>query len=1185
MSSLFSPNRNSLKDGFVLVVALWVMAFMLLMLLSMGSLLLIESQNANAGRAKLEARMNARLAAYKALGELQRFTGPDQRVTARSDVLVAPGDPNNQLVTGQGRWTGVWSSREDELDLEDSNDGLNNRAVVWLVSGDQPDAYIDSEDEFIELATVNNSVSNKDSFNIDDTVRVATEEILGANNSTIGQYAYWVSDEGIKARVNLSDSYIDSNDPDASYYRATMAQVADPTAVSNVEGVQILTATDSRWKQTALDPSSITSLKNIPMFLEPNLGDIDLNSVNREFFHDFTVHSSGVLANIKDGGLKRDLSTALLDLPEDLIAEELIFEPHGVSPTPGDPGGPKWKQLEDYFKLSQSANSVTGNSVSFRMPTSEQVGIAPVVTRWNFIFHPFAAYRFGVLDALGNPLDEWLQSSYEYSLGIFPLITLWNPYNYDLVLPRIGLECEFQSDAVIRTGDRNTTTNTCTLDRMAKYHGGTVNRWALRFVIEAITIPAGKAINFTPPLNSYYSEDDPTKNVLKAGAHGELVNGFFSVPVVGSGNEVFYNLNNRNRAPWIVKQFPSVTTLALVDSTGRDKSLFNQVVNLYDLSDSEEFDLEGINRFKSLSFRGMPSFVNQMNITTTRFNKAFLGENVALNEAPQNFSDAIAVEGSSVGSSYSSTPQISLTDLEQWKLGNNLCGVSAYLKFPLVDYDEDRELPTHLTYNQNFTAPIYSPSINTKYYFNDDRYELYTRGPVYNVFNGSNWRNYLSGTDQKYSRVGRSNDFNGNEAAVFYNIPTKPILGIGQLMQANLLNVSSVSNGLVFDPTVQAKWDTNRQQAYAIPLYAIGNSIRNFDLPLSKTKDVQTYSVNGNQAKGANYDYCYELNDALWDRFFFSGYNSVNAQLPNSRLRLWRSSSELSVLESEKSAASHLLNEGAFNINSTSVAAWESILGAMRDVDVLGAATTQSEVQKHNFSRFVEPLEDSTDVMPLPITSAVTEKEKDLLLLGFRSLTDLQIKELASSIVNEIKTRASAERNNDKIYPFLSMAEFINRSLNHKDNTYKLRGILQAAIDKTSINGVVDENPANNTGLWEAGDLSYVPNFAENDLVLEKRPLSAGLSAFFMQADLLNKIGAMLQARSDTFTIRSYGSAQDLSTGSSRSRAYYEMTVQRIPEYVDNTVDSFEEPTSRLNQLFGRKYKILSERWVDVNNI
>ena len=404
-------------------------------------------------------------------------------------------------------------------------------------------------------------------------------------------------------------------------------------------------------------------------------------------------------------------------------------------------------------------------------------------------------------------------------------------------------------------------------------------------------------------------------------------------------------------------------------------------------------------------------------------------------------------------------------------------------------------------------------------------------------------------------------------------------------MQANLINISSVSNGLVFNSLDLAKWDTNRQQAYAVPLYAIGNSIRNFDLPLDKTKDIQTRSVNGNSAIGANYDYCYELNAALWDRFFFSGYNSENSQLPNSRLRFWQDSPDLSILEDEQSAASYLLNEGAFNVNSTSVAAWESILGAMREVDVLGTATTQNDEQKHNFSRFAEPLKDSTDSLPLSIASAVTEEQKDSLLLGYRSLTDLQIKELAASIVEEIKTRASAKRSNEKIYPFLSMAEFINRSLNHEDNEYKLRGILQAAIDKTSINGVVDTDSANNTGLWAAGDLNFVPNLAENDLVPEKRPMSSGLSAFFMQADLLNKIGTMLQTRSDTFTIRSYGSAENVSTGESINRAYYEMTVQRLPEYLDSTVESYEEPNSRLNQLFGRKYKILSERWLDANNI
>ncbi len=116
----------------------------------------------------------------------------------------------------------------------------------------------------------------------------------------------------MKARVNMADPHLAVLDPEAEYYRTAMAQVADPTAVSNSDGVQLLTGTSSRWKDEAQDPGKISSLKNIPMFLEDDLGGVDLSNVSREFFHDFTVHSSGVLANTKDGGLKRDLSTALL---------------------------------------------------------------------------------------------------------------------------------------------------------------------------------------------------------------------------------------------------------------------------------------------------------------------------------------------------------------------------------------------------------------------------------------------------------------------------------------------------------------------------------------------------------------------------------------------------------------------------------------------------------------------------------------------------------------------------------------------------------------------------------------------------------------------------------------------------------------------------------------------------------
>ena len=203
--------------------------------------------------------MNAQLGAMVALGDLQRYTGPDQRVTARSDILLAP-DASD--IAGQSRWTGVWSSKEITDDPFDAVDGLDGRQPRWLVSGNDintsalalnPNAALTVET--IDLATLGGSVTDKSNINQDDTVKVPKVEILGEDNAPAGHYAYWVSDEGVKARVNLADPFLNATRFDEEYYfRTAMAQVADPTVVSNSEGIQILAGTSSRWKDETQDP-------------------------------------------------------------------------------------------------------------------------------------------------------------------------------------------------------------------------------------------------------------------------------------------------------------------------------------------------------------------------------------------------------------------------------------------------------------------------------------------------------------------------------------------------------------------------------------------------------------------------------------------------------------------------------------------------------------------------------------------------------------------------------------------------------------------------------------------------------------------------------------------------------------------------------------------------------------------
>ena len=144
--------------------------------------------------------------------------------------------------------------------------------------------------------------------------------------------------------------------------------------------------------------------------------------------------------------------------------------------------------------------------------------------------------------------------------------------------------------------------------------------------------------------------------------------------------------------------------------------------------------------------------------------------------------------------------------------------------------------------------------------------------------------------------------------------------------------------------------------------------------------------------------------------------------------------------------------------------------------------------------------------------------------------------------------------------------------------------MLQAAIEKSGINGL----KSSASGLWETTNIDYYPLYEEGDLTAEQRPRTDGMPGSLTQADLLNKIGHLLQARSDTFVIRSSGDTVDeFSSGANQSsaQAYYEIIVQRTPEYVDSSQLAYDPATSVTNQKFGRKYQIVSQGWVSREDI
>jgi len=114
----------------------------------------------------------------------------------------------------------------------------------------------------------------------------------GTNPS--GRYGWWVGDESQKARI-MEDSY-NSKPAQTLAEKISRSQAPGSTGTTTVKGLETLT-TDRQLK-------GLPSLKSL---------DLVSGATGKpaENFHSVTPFSSGMLADVREGGLKRDLSTLL----------------------------------------------------------------------------------------------------------------------------------------------------------------------------------------------------------------------------------------------------------------------------------------------------------------------------------------------------------------------------------------------------------------------------------------------------------------------------------------------------------------------------------------------------------------------------------------------------------------------------------------------------------------------------------------------------------------------------------------------------------------------------------------------------------------------------------------------------------------------------------------------------------
>ncbi len=448
---------------------------------------------------------------------------------------------------------------------------------------------------------------------------------------------------------------------------------------------------------------------------------------------------------------------------------------------------------------------------------------------------------------------------------------------------------------------------------------------------------------------------------------------------------------------------------------------------------------------------------------------------------------------------------------------------------------------------------------------------------------------------------GDSEVWNGVDRIIAKELPRQPLGSVGQLMHANL----SIND-----------WD---------PLYAVGGSYASPFVDRTEFYNKFNLQTGGNSVTGYDNlvpDVSFLANERLFDQYFFStvpsqnsdagkpGYSATfdpNAYSPfkriddedllageatvNERMTFIGDASDidgvgpLDRIRDAEDAASMLLVDGAFNVNSTSVDAWKAFFASLQGRSMVAADGTELAMGEQ---------------ATFPRTSSMAfgaDEDEDSLFAGFKSLTDQELEDLANAMVEEVVQRG----------PFLSLSDFVNRRL--EDSALGAKGAIQAALDD-SINQPRSRF-GDEVGLGDAGDIDadlWLEDRQGNDLLRRENLVEqqgAGVAQWILQNDVLQVMTPFIQARSDTFVIRAYGETLGI-VGEEGSQAWCEAVVQRLPDYVDSddqepTVKPYLVTTSTngdrlddlelnaalrdINQQFGRRYQVISFRWLEEDTL
>ncbi len=1181
--------------GFALVVALGLMAFLLVLIVSLSTLVRYEVELSATSADVQRARQNALFGLQVALGSLQEEMGPDQRISASAAILDTNPDTPAHDGVAQPYWVGSWNSlswdRASEVDTPVSgaataSDGKPEAFRNWLVSGLNTEGMSDEQRvnlarQFTENST--GAVLLLGEGTLDTPAAAASQsvyvprEIIQSNSLTEDSYAYWVGDEGMKANFGRP------TDTAATTDKEKIQATANP-ARPNLRAV-------GNWaslSDSVYDLDSIADYGAIELVTERDLDD---DSAFAGKFHAVTPYSYGLLTDTRQGGFKKDLSLlfAMTNLPADYRDEPMFA---------ADPAyGPEWeyaKRYHDRYKMltlgddgmpTLNVVDVIDEVDDSLVPEKPGDAPLPVVVRFQYLFSLYEGYNTNDGKELKSADSEDQSAEQNYGtnqkvvyLMVNPVLYIWNPYNVTLKMP-VDNSAAFNIMASMPPLEFS-------------FDGGT----SYKPIHDILFFYGGTLI----ALDSSNADTS-----VYEGAGVELVIPPGEMRLNALGNYGTYR--NHLYLDWPDKRDYFAMPQAQVIAPNRNPTLSN----VYDegaLGLFSQTIMTGTEKKSPDTKLPASSFGGEVKV---RFNpnasKFIFKVNIGTEgSGARKQAGAFEVDANSPISSTVFPEEVSfeISHLEDMLTGGNFRGQEPFL---VLNYDV-RSFEELEGFGK---AGLFTDPANAYFYSVDADEKALATMPFRISFEefdaGTDYVQYDESTGKATIRV--INMENGSIQLIDKNvakeIPVSPMLSIAQLEHAPLGRDyrQLVYQFDAFDsdhtpPGSLFGGDPEKRNMAPVFNRAVGNS---FSHPMIAEDSVWdgAYAM----------DRSYFLNDVLFDGYFFSGladdggpyapavplsaeehldaFLTGTETLPNPayELHIPDGVTAAEVVDditddptrAFERLAAFLYVHGAFNVNSTSIDAWAAVLSSLRDQAVQYTDPDSGVLLEYDSTGSTPVLANMLPSAPAAEDQTSVASARDALWSGFRTLSDAQIQALAEEIVTQVKARG----------PFLSLGQFVNREISDRD-AYNKTGALQAAIDASGLN-TSSENASLNSALNERFNSNAMSEAAINAAgFVSPQSLygdrNEGMPGYMTQADLLKPIAPTLTARSDTFIIRAYG---DVRNGDAIiSKAWCEAVVQRCPDYVEGSVEAWETPVAgTIDDTLGRRFRVISFRWLGEDEV